>query len=597
MARSDDVLDAIIEQAMRTASRGLQNLQALYQDEPIVQRASQLLDPALSRYRQMRRIASDLEARHHSAAWLFYRQGSFMADYSDDFTYHGTIVQFYPTYQALSPLQLRGYFGWRTRLRAGDLQVESRAYAFLYVYELLNQIGVEDPQQGFAMLREFWQRYRERDTCLDSYMQRWLRDYVVYYGLDRALLDDFYDTAYEQALLVLRSPDEARDQVLFDALCGLSGYRLENSRLYRLQPQLLQGAVCAVWRQMSAFFVSHRKNSLCEKLFGRTVAVPMQMFDAAVFYDRRRYADYTYTVNPLHVYRCTNGVWSCERLMRRPEKSTELGGILKMIDCRLREKLSITPPLQPGEISRQAAKQIDRALEAYLAAEAREKAQRQAAAVRMEIDLSRLADIRSDAAETCGRLTAEGFLGAEVTGEGPAAPAFAAAETAGLADRSADSPDTGAENLSFADIPDQTAAPAARTEKTAPAADVPAPAVDTAASDPALSANTTDVPPAAPAEVAEPSAQTTDASPAVTPAEPPAESPADPLSAPQRALLRRLLYGEAAVLPPGQTVALLCDGINEALFDRFADTVVLFDGEAPCLAEDYIPALQALYPR
>ncbi len=43
-----------------------------------------------------------------TAPMLFYRQGTFMADFEDDCPYPGTFNSSFPTYNAMSDRQLRG---------------------------------------------------------------------------------------------------------------------------------------------------------------------------------------------------------------------------------------------------------------------------------------------------------------------------------------------------------------------------------------------------------------------------------------------------------------------------------------------------------
>lgn len=95
------------------------------------------------------------------------------------------VLHYYPTYQSLTDPELRGYFSWRTKLRRGDVQKTSLSYAFLYIYELLNQIGVTDPVDGYQKLKNFQSVYGGLDGGILPHLNRWLVDYVIYYGLDR----------------------------------------------------------------------------------------------------------------------------------------------------------------------------------------------------------------------------------------------------------------------------------------------------------------------------------------------------------------------------------------------------------------------------
>ena len=70
-----------------------------------------------------------------------------------------------------------------------------------------------------------------------------------------------------------------------------------------------------------------------------------------------------------------------------------------------------------------------------------------------------------------------------------------------------------------------------------------------------------------------------------------------PLDESQRALLRGLLRGEnlaPALARAGLTPALLADAVNEALYDRFGDTVLLCENDTLCPVEDYREELTEL---
>ena len=43
-----------------------------------------------------------------------------MADFEDDCPYNGTFKSYFPTYNAMSDRQLRGYFTWRAQVRRGN---------------------------------------------------------------------------------------------------------------------------------------------------------------------------------------------------------------------------------------------------------------------------------------------------------------------------------------------------------------------------------------------------------------------------------------------------------------------------------------------
>ena len=89
-------------------------------------------------------------------------------------------------------------------------------------------------------------------------------------------------------------------------------------------------------------------------------------------------------------------------------------------------------------------------------------------------------------------------------------------------------------------------------------------------------------------------------------ADPPEEVPPSPPPAPTPApepagltpggvtLLHSLLYEAAPRVPAGEMLSVTAEGVNEALFDTFGDTVILFEGDTPALVEDYIEELKGM---
>ena len=506
----------------------------LYHDRPILRTAAQMAGLPPKEYREMRRLLG----QYHSEQELFYRQGLLMAEVEDNCPWHGVYERYFPTYQSMSDLQLRGYFTWRTRVRRGEITLTNLSFVFVYIYELLNNIGVSDPADGFQRLHGFWALYRQLDGRIDRYMRLWLHDYVIYYDLDVSLLRDLTDTAFDEALLVLQQAETRPDEELLEALSALSTYRLDNSRFYKKEPEAVRAVVCGVFRKMAQHCEKHCRNTLCERLFGSVITGPYNMFSAAVFYDQRQYEDYTYAVDGLCRYTCTDGSWSCQRFLGRRERSTELGSMLKTVDSRLRERLSFPAPIKPGESTRLLLSIIDREIDDWL--EAQKKA---AVPPPPQLDLSALERIRTDAAHTRDRLLTEDEL-AENT---PEEENVSAPEPSGR--------------------PRETAAAAPDEMLPAPSAeafDTRAAAYLSAASDaPAMSD--------APAPCG------------LTPAE--------------MSFLRQLLTGQDALAPlrsRGLLPAVVADAVNEKLFDLLGDTAVVFEDDVPTLIEDYIDELKGL---
>ncbi|MBS6598912.1 MAG: TerB N-terminal domain-containing protein, partial [Collinsella sp.] len=400
-----------------------------YADEPILKTGRQMQNFLPDQYRKMREISRWQDdpkggaGRWLSEAELFYRQGLLMADFEDDCPYNGTFKSYFPTYNAMSDRQLRGYFTWRAQVRRGTVEETSTSFAFLYLYELICGIGVDDPLDGFNKIRAFWDVYRAFEPGIDRFARVWLQDYAVFHGLDPKLLRDSKTVMFDNALIELRRavrdlapapepsgqapkrrkssepilplpPDEAREERLMAAINALSTYNLNNSRLDRSHHRDLRHVACAVYVRMARYYDTHRKTGIVASLFGEETAMPYTMFASAVFFAPNRHEDCEYRLDPIHIYRCQNGFWECMRIHGSRQKSSKLGEMMRACDQRLRLALDPGHPLKEEKVPKYLAKIIDDEIVAWLSWDAAHQP------VKIDIDLSQLGHIRSAAAQT-----------------------------------------------------------------------------------------------------------------------------------------------------------------------------------------------------
>lgn len=537
----------------------------VYADEPILKTGRQMQNFLPDQYRKMREISRWQEdpeggaGRWLSEAELFYRQGLLMADFEDDCPYNGTFKSYFPTYNAMSDRQLRGYFTWRAQVRRGTVEETSTSFAFLYLYELICGIGVDNPLDGFNKIKAFWDVYRAFEPGIDRFARVWLQDYAVFHGLDPKLLRDSKTVMFDNALIELRRaardlvpapapsgqtpkrrktseptlplpPDEVREERLMAAINALSAYNLSNSRLDRSYHRDLRHVACAVYVRMARYYDTHRKTGIVASLFGEETAMPYTMFASAVFFAPERHEDCEYRLDPIHIYRCQNGFWECIRIHGSRQKSSKLGEMMRACDQRLRLALDPAHPLKEEKVPKYLAKIIDDEIVAWLSWDAAHQP------VKIDIDLSQLGHIRSAAAQTREALLIdeEREDGAPVEAE-PVADAIVEAVAAPIRQ-------------------DETDEPTISTEQFGVVAPLLAPTPAFAAVAPADATN--ELTPAADAYL--------------------------------RALLEHnAVQAESAVVQSGQSEDMLVDSINEALFDLVGDTVIEFSAAGPQIIEDY----------
>ena len=546
-----------------------------YADEPILKTGRQMQNFLPDQYRKMREISRWQDdpkggaGRWLSEAELFYRQGLLMADFEDDCPYNGTFKSYFPTYNAMSDRQLRGYFTWRAQVRRGTVEETSTSFAFLYLYELICGIGVDDPLDGFNKIKAFWDVYRTFEPGIDRFARVWLQDYAVFHGLDPKLLRDSKTVMFDNALIELRRavrdlaptpassdlvpkrrktseptlplpPDEAGEERLMAAINALSTYNLNNSRLDRSHHRDLCHVACAVYVRMARYYDTHRKTGIVASLFGEETAMPYTMFASAVFFAPERHEDCEYRLDPIHIYRCQNGFWECMRIHGSRQKSSKLGEMMRACDQRLRLALDPTHPLKEEKVPKYLAKIIDDEIVAWLSWDATHQP------VKIDIDLSQLGHIRSAAAQTREALLIDEEREDDVPMEVEA---------------------TLIEQPNTESAPGMTAGPGEMATRQ----DEP--------DKPTVSTEEFGVVAPLLATVSAP----------VTPAS--AEA-ANKLAPAADAFLRALLehnavQAESAVVQSGQSEDMLVDSINEALFDLVGDTVIEFSAAGPHIIEDY----------
>lgn len=547
----------------------------IYADEPILKTGRQMQNFLPDQYRKMREISRWQDdpkggaGRWLSEAELFYRQGLLMAGFEDDCPYNGTFKSYFPTYNAMSDRQLRGYFTWRAQVRRGTVEETSTSFAFLYLYELICGIGVDNPLDGFNKIKAFWDVYRAFEPGIDRFARVWLQDYAVFHGLDPKLLRDSKTVMFDNALIELRRaardlvpapapsgqtpkrrktseptlplpPDEVREERLMAAINALSTYNLSSSRLDRSHHRDLRHVACAVYVRMARYYDTHRKTGIVASLFGEETAMPYTMFASAVFFAPERHEDCEYRLDPIHIYRCQNGFWECMRIHGSRQKSSKLGEMMRACDQRLRLALDSAHPLKEEKVPKYLAKIIDDEIVAWLSWDAAHQP------VKIDIDLSQLGHIRSAAAQT-----REALLIDEEREDGASAEAGAADSGQPEAEPVADAM---VEAVAAAAVRDESDGPTISTEQFGVVAPLLAPTPAFAAATPADATN--ELAPAANAYL--------------------------------RALLEHnAVQAESAVVQSEQSEDMLVDTINEALFDLVGDTVIEFSAAGPQIIEDY----------
>ena len=515
----------------------------IYHDQPIPRRGA--LPPAPDcppRIVEMQRVALKLTLRA-PAARIFFEQARLMADYEDDRPWRGGLHRHHPTYTSLTLAQLRGYFTWRARLRRGIVEPAPQPFAFLYMQELLHLVGADTAETGFRALLDFRRAYRRLDFGITPFCRMWLADFVVYYDLDAALLAEIPDPGETRPdgtetgrLLPLVCRRDHPPEAIGRALQDLATHNLADSPTLATLPEAF---AAALGRAFAAVMDEREWQNPGGAFLGEWQSAPYELFKGAVFFDHLARDQYCRNT-PEGRFFCEQGRWRRERFFpyrgkAQREQRKLLAALVRAVDARMRRLWNLKPALKAPNLPEGWAELV----EAAVLAEREEERRREA--LRLPLDLSRLAGIRAEADKTRDSLIVPGGVEdgeSEECGEWSVECGVWSEECEGKG-----SPPV---------IPRRAAGPTWESR--------PCPELEIA-----------------------------------TAAARPRNDNSTPLNAPERALLLALLADAAPPpAPPGQSLALLVDAINEKLFDAFDDTVVVFGESGPRVPEEYHAALRTL---
>ena len=315
------------------AERALRFFSSVTPPEPLEQKTP---DPIRRKFYDMRKLAVDRPfARDDSE--LFYKQAKFMDEFTDDYPDEAKFFMYSPFYQRMGYEQLRTYFSWRAKARNGEMPPISVSYVFLYVYELLSNIGVNSPGEGLGKLLAVWNTCLKFGPALENYMPGWFKDYHIYYDLPQSFTDfaKEHDMAGYFSMMFLFDADA---DTRFEIWNRISGYNVNGSKFYNDgNEQLFRDCFYAVLDSIGDLCME--ANISMEDLFiyssGRRA--PWKPFKYAVFYQWLQQNDRKVEMPGQERYYCKNNRWSANMPIYFSTQKDFVGYIFKKTEACLRQ--------------------------------------------------------------------------------------------------------------------------------------------------------------------------------------------------------------------------------------------------------------------
>jgi len=251
------------------------------------------------------------EAARLENARIFYQQAVFMRDFEDSYEGQTPFSSYYPYYQQMSYEQLRTYFTWRTNIRKGSVTAAPLSYAFLYIYELLHNIGAEDPRDGLDKLAAFRDAYSAFDNTIDKYVAKWRKEYHIYYGLPLDAIDSF---------------------ALY---CAIANYDIRKSAFYN-------DGRGALVRDCFHFVMGKLEPLGFEDMVFQPAkkSVAWTPFRSALFYPWLRQPDRRVVLSEKEIYTCRQNRWTVSTASALGSGRQLVGYVMKRMESVLRDAAS-----------------------------------------------------------------------------------------------------------------------------------------------------------------------------------------------------------------------------------------------------------------
>lgn len=283
----------------------------------------------------------------------FCKQALFMKEFTDNYSEIMPLDTYYATYEKMNDNQLRTYFTWRTKVRQGVIESTSLSYAFCYIYELLNDVGVNNPVDTIEKLITLWTAFRQFNDKLDNHLRTWIRDYYITHKVQLPAEFSEYSCRFpvpyhdEDIELIEKAKSCSWDDLR--VIEASSSFKITNGQFYKVGNQeIIEKCTCFIIRELSKVFkksgVDFRK----------------------IFFEKRREKIYSLYQGAVHTYVNSTPItveldtyetmkYNSRGWYREYVSITQyrpvVGYILKLIEVRLRQHFRYKRNLQVPNLS------------------------------------------------------------------------------------------------------------------------------------------------------------------------------------------------------------------------------------------------------
>ena len=370
--------------------------------------ASKLNDPEIpAKIWEMMQLYEYGDGSYAQQKKNFLRQGEFMKDFEDSYDgWSGKCTYFSPAYHDLTLSQLRKYFTWRTSVRKGDFQPVESPFAYLYLSELLCGIGAETPEETLKKMADLESGFVNSgfaDTLLKMHLKNWMFEYAVIHGIQSETVMQHADPqmlAHDTYMTILKDPALKNDNEIFLALSFFAEKDLFLSPVVSEGGSRGKHLFAELWRCVSVRY-NEDDTDFFTACFGEPQTSKWYPLFNALFRDDGGDSDKECVLSECRKYFCREGIWYEECFNGIQFDKARFNALLHEAERVFRKYLKL------GRTLRQKPDETWATQYAETVIAADKKAEIEAKRPKINIDLSGLDKIRSDAAVTRESLLTE----------------------------------------------------------------------------------------------------------------------------------------------------------------------------------------------
>lgn len=190
-------------------------------------------------------------------------------------------MSYWPSYQSMSDPQRKWYFYWRSEIRKKNYLDTDLSYIFIYIYELLNGVGYQTPGEGYTLLLEIWEAYREAFPKLNNYLYDWTFDFAYLNGIEPSFVNyetSFHKPSYVTDTIIEQHRHDVPLKLSFELVDALCDYSTKGSKFYQSgYHEVMNEAIPRIISLADAFLRKKSQQGLLET-FGPEQAVTKERY-------------------------------------------------------------------------------------------------------------------------------------------------------------------------------------------------------------------------------------------------------------------------------------------------------------------------------